>query len=142
MLAKMHDPRKLLLSTVLLLLTCSLARASEPEPTSPEPSLLHLTEAEIVSILGPEESYSVPEIATIVLELQAEAREEIRLSAEEAAAKAVAPVLVDLAGITAERDSALGKAEAWGIGLAIGVPAAGILGALLGWGLRALLHPG
>ena len=106
---------RLLLCVTCLLLPCWTVQASEPEPTSPEPSLLKLTEEEIVSILGPEESYSVPEIATIVIELQAEARAEIKATAVEAAAAAARPMLVTIAGLEAERDSLARSRLAWAL---------------------------
>lgn len=104
---------RLTLCAICLLVTCSLGLASERAPTSPAPSMLKLTEAEIVSMLGPEGSYSVPEIATIVLELQVEARAEIRRTSEEAAAAGVRPVLVELAGVTAERDAYRSQLRTW-----------------------------
>jgi len=122
--------RRLLLWLPLLLLTCSPLPAQLPEPTSPEPSPLHLTEAEIVSILGPGECYSAPEIATIVLELQAEARAEIAATSAEAAAEAARPLLVELAGVRAERDAARLVVCRWRWG-AVGAGVVGVLAGIL-----------
>jgi len=122
--------RKLLGLVALLLWTCSPLPAQLPEPTSPEPSLLHLTEAEIVSILGPGECYSAPEIATIVVELQAEARAEIAATSAEAAAEAARPLLVELAGVRAERDAARLVVCRWRWG-AVGAGVVGVLAGIL-----------
>ena len=116
-----------------LLVTSWTARASEPVPTSPESSMLHLTEAEIVSILGPEEHYSVPEIATLVVELQTEARAEIQATAVEAAAEAARPLLAELAAVTAERDLLVHSRAVWrvvGLGAFAAAVVCGILAAV------------
>ena len=116
-----------------LLLTCSLAQAMSPEPTSPEPSMLRLSEAEIASMLGPEELYSGSEIAMwLVTDLLPEMRAEIAETSKASAAEAARPLLVEIAGLTAERDSALqALAVARGRVFIVGVVAA-TAGVLLG----------
>ena len=96
--------RKLLGLMILALATCCQQPLPAQESTSLEPSVLHLTQGEIASMLGSEEQYSGSEIATwLVGVLQPEVREEIRATAEQAAAVAVRPLLVDIAGLKAER---------------------------------------
>ena len=138
MLSRPRGTRRVLRSAMLwlvcLLGTCWPLPASAPDPTSPEPSLLRLTEGEIVSMFEPDQPYSARELAYVVLELQAEARAEIRTTSEQAAADAVVPVLVQLAGARAERDEArarLRAARAGGLFAgAVGV-VVGVLGLLL-----------
>ena len=86
-----------------LLLTCSLALAMSPELMSTEPSMLRLGEAEIASMLGPEELYSGSEIAMwLVTDLLPEMRAEIAETSKASAAEAVKPLLVEIAGVRAE----------------------------------------
>lgn len=118
--------RKRTWCAIFLMLLCSIARASEPELTSPEPSMLQLTEAEIEAVFVSGQPYSAREIALIVSELQAEHRAELQTTATDAAAEALRPVLVELGGVTAERDAAviqrdaalrsIGTAKALGLG--------------------------
>ena len=96
--------RKLLGLMILALATCCQQPLPAQESTSLEPSVLHLTQGEIASMLGSEEQYSGSEIATwLVGVLQPEVREEIRATAEQAAAVTARPLLVDIAGLRAER---------------------------------------
>jgi hypothetical protein len=113
---------------VSLLGTCWLLPASAPESTSPEPSLLRLTEGEIVSMFEPDQPYSARELAYVVLELQVEARAEIRATSEQAAAEAVRPVLVELAGARAERDEARTRLRTARVGFLF----AGVVGIIVG----------
>jgi len=116
-----------------LLLMCSLAQAMSPEPTSPEPSMLRLSEAEIASMLGPEELYSGSEIAMwLVTDLLPEMRAEIAETSKASAAEAVKPLLVEIAGVRAElaetRKAAGGR-----------LFLVGVLAGVLGWLLHAIL---
>ena len=90
-------------SVLCLLLTCWTAPASAPEATLLEPSVLRLSEAEIASMLGPEELYSGSEIAMwLVTDLLPEMRAEIAETSKASAAEAVKPLLVEIAGVRAE----------------------------------------
>jgi len=62
-----------------------------------------LSEAEIASMLGPEELYSGSEIAMwLVTDLLPEMRAEIAETSKASAAEAVKPLLVEIAGVRAE----------------------------------------
>jgi len=128
--------RQLCLAAYLMLM-CLTVQAMSPELTSAEPSMLRLSEAEIASMLGPEELYSGSEIAMwLVTDLLPEIRAEIAETSRASAAEAVKPLLVEIAGLTAERDSALrGLAVARGrvFGAAVvSAVVAGVCGLILG----------
>ena len=102
---------RLLIWPMILLRTCSPLPAEQPEPTLPAPSIGLPTVERLVSLLGSSELYSGSEIADWLvndlfpLEVEPAVRVAFRQVAEQAGAEAVKPVLVELAGVTAERDA-------------------------------------
>ena len=124
--------RQLCLAAYLMLM-CLTVQAMSPELTSAEPSMLRLSEAEIASMLGPEELYSGSEIATwLARDLLPEMRAEIAETSRASAAEAVKPLLVEIAGVRAElaetRKAAGGR-----------LFLVGVLAGVLGWLLHAIL---
>lgn len=105
----MRALRRLTLCATCLLVTCWLALASEQEPTSPEPSIGLPTRERLISLLGSSDLYSGSEIADWLvddlfpLEVVPAIKVAFHQTAESAAAEAVKPVLVELAGVTAEK---------------------------------------
>jgi hypothetical protein len=86
---------------MILLKTCSPLPAEQQAPTSPGPSIGLPTLERLISLLGSSDLYSDSEIAEwLVSDL-------FPLEVEPAvrAAEAIKPVLVELAGVKAERDS-------------------------------------
>jgi hypothetical protein len=136
-------PRPIALPACLLLM-CSLLPAESPAPTSPEPSIGLPTRERLTSLLGSTEQYSGSEIADWLvndlfpLEVVPATREAFRQVAEQAAAEAVKPLLIELAGVRAERDAIARQLVPLRIAAMVGPPAALLLGVLLG----LLLHPG
>jgi hypothetical protein len=118
---------RLILCATCLLLTCWLAQASEPERTSPEPSTGLSPLAELASQIGPG-PYSRDQVVALLLA----ADEEIKATAEQAAAEAVKPLLVELAGSRAETAAARRAIRPWRWAAIIGVPAAALIGSLIG----------
>jgi hypothetical protein len=119
--------RKLVFLLALVVVTCSPVLAQSAGPISPGPSPSKLTEAEIVSILGSDLLYKGSDIAQwLATDLLPEVREEIRTTSEAAAAEAVKPVLVALAGARAE--VAVWRRRAVWIGVAGGILAAVLAG--------------
>lgn len=128
---KQGSARLLLCVTCLLLLSWTV-RASEPAPTSPEPSWTQLTEGEIAEMLLSEAPYNAQETASLIVAALVADRQVQQETAVDAAAAAVAPVLVELAGVTAERDSLRDSRNVWrliGFGGILAAVIAGIIAA-------------
>lgn len=126
--------KRLTLLLPLLLVTCSPLPAQQPEATLPAQS----SESQMVPLQAALDAVTSVEQACTLRLTQLETHYEALLltTAEEAAAAAARPLLVELAGVRAERDSYRASLRGWRIGAVVGGIVALVIGLLAGIAAR------
>ena len=125
--------KRLLFLIPFLMLTCSPVPAQSPEPTSPESSSESLTvplQTCLDELTALEQSCQEK-----LKQLASDYEEQLRRAVERAAAEAARPLLIEIAGLRAERDAwKRAAAEAKGrtlFAVVLAALAGGLLGAIL-----------